>query len=58
VIARNALPLTLADLCRVHGRQKEIAYETGVSEQVLSNWLNRSQSPSLESYFKIRDILR
>ena len=47
----------LSELCRVHGRQKEIAREMGVSEQVLSNWLNGSRSPSLESFFKIRDFL-
>jgi transcriptional regulator with XRE-family HTH domain len=47
----------LSELCRVHGRQKEIAQEMGVSEQVLSNWLNGSRSQSLESFFKIRDFL-
>jgi hypothetical protein len=40
-----------------HGRQKEIAHEIGVSEQVLSNWLNGSRRPSLDSFFKIRDRL-
>ena len=31
-------------LCRVHGRQKEIARKMGVSEEVLPNWLNGSRS--------------
>jgi transcriptional regulator with XRE-family HTH domain len=47
----------LADLCRVHGEQKKIAHAIGVSDQVLSNWIHGSRSPSLESYFKIRDYL-
>jgi len=48
----------LSALCGVHGRQKQIAREMGVSEQALSNWLNGSRSPSLESFFKIRDFLQ
>jgi transcriptional regulator with XRE-family HTH domain len=48
----------LSELCRSHGRQKEIAQEMGVSEQVLSNWLNGSRSPSLDSYFKIQEFLK
>jgi transcriptional regulator with XRE-family HTH domain len=47
----------LSELCGPHGRQKEIAQEMGVSEQVLSNWLNGSRSPSLDSYFKIQEFL-
>jgi transcriptional regulator with XRE-family HTH domain len=47
----------LAELCREHGSQKRTAQTIGVSEQVLSNWLNGSRSPSLESFFKIRDFL-
>ena len=47
----------LEALCRVHGRQKEIAHAIGVSEQVLSNWIHGSRSPSLESFFKIKDFL-
>jgi transcriptional regulator with XRE-family HTH domain len=48
----------LSALCGIHGRQKQIAREMGVSEQALSNWLNGSRSPSLESFFKIRDFLQ
>jgi transcriptional regulator with XRE-family HTH domain len=48
----------LAELCQVHGRQKQVAHEMGVSEQILSNWLSGSRSPSLDSYFKIREFLR
>jgi transcriptional regulator with XRE-family HTH domain len=47
----------LEDLCRIHGQQKQIAHAIGVSEQVLSNWIHGSRSPSLDSYFKIREYL-
>jgi len=33
------------------------AHDAGVSKQVLSNWLNGSRSPSLVTYFKIREFL-
>jgi transcriptional regulator with XRE-family HTH domain len=47
----------LAEFCRTHSRQKEMAKEIGVSAQILSNWLNASRSPGLGSYFNIRDFL-
>jgi transcriptional regulator with XRE-family HTH domain len=47
----------LRDVCRVPGRQQEVAKEMGVSAQVLSNWLTGIRSPSLRSFFKIREFL-
>jgi transcriptional regulator with XRE-family HTH domain len=47
----------LAEICRIHGSQKKIAKEIGVSEQVLSNWMTGMRRPSLGSFFKIRDFL-
>jgi transcriptional regulator with XRE-family HTH domain len=40
------------------GRSKEIADALGVSEQVVSNWLNRRKTPSLDHWFKLQEFAR
>jgi hypothetical protein len=40
------------------GRQKEVAKELGVSEQILSNWLSGSRVPLLKNLFKIEAFLK
>jgi transcriptional regulator with XRE-family HTH domain len=40
------------------GRSKEIADALGVSEQVVSNWLNRRKTPTLDHWFKLQDFAR
>ena len=37
----------LARVCKPRGRQKQVAKELGVSEQVLSNWINDAPSSRL-----------
>jgi transcriptional regulator with XRE-family HTH domain len=48
----------LARVCKPRGRQKQVAKELGVSEQVLSNWINGSRIPMMKNYFKIEDFLK
>jgi transcriptional regulator with XRE-family HTH domain len=48
----------LAKECQPHGRQKEVAKELGVSEQILSNWLSGSRVPLLKNLFKIEAFLK
>jgi transcriptional regulator with XRE-family HTH domain len=48
----------LAKACQPYGRQKEVAKELGVSEQILSNWLSGSRVPLLKNLFKIEAFLK
>jgi transcriptional regulator with XRE-family HTH domain len=48
----------LAKACQPYGRQKEVAKELGVSEQILSNWLSGSRVPLLKNLFKIEEFLK
>jgi predicted transcriptional regulator len=48
----------LAAECEPYGRQKEVAKELGVSEQILSNWLSGSRVPLLKNLFKIEAFLK
>jgi DNA-binding transcriptional regulator YiaG len=43
---------------KVRGRSRVIADTLGVSEQVVSNWLNRRKTPSLDHWFKLQDFAR
>ena len=36
------------------GRQKQLAQEFGVSEQVMSNWLNKRKTPSLKYWLQLQ----
>ena len=40
------------------GRSKEIADSLGVSEQVVSNWLNRRKTPSLDHWLSLQEFAR
>jgi transposase-like protein len=44
----------LAKACQPYGRQKEVAKELGVSEQILSNWLSGSRVPLLKNLVQDR----
>jgi transcriptional regulator with XRE-family HTH domain len=48
----------LAKACQPYGRQKEVAKQLGVSEQILSNWLSGSRVPLLKNLFKIEAFLK
>lgn len=37
--------------------KKEVAKRMGVSQQVLSRWINNHSKPSLEKAFKLADLL-
>lgn len=37
-----------------HGRQRKLADAIGVSEQVVSNWLNRRKTPSLKYWLALQ----
>jgi transcriptional regulator with XRE-family HTH domain len=44
--------------CRAqHGRQREIAAMLGVSEQLVSNWLARRKTPTLQHGLQIQEFL-
>ena len=44
--------------CRAqHGRQRELAAMLGVSEQLVSNWLARRKTPTLQHGLQIQDFL-
>ena len=36
------------------GRQKQLAIHFGVTEQVMSNWLNKHKTPSLANWLKLQ----
>jgi hypothetical protein len=40
------------------GRSRLIADSLGVSEQVVSNWLNRRKTPSLNHWLSLQDFAR
>lgn len=39
-----------------HGRQKDLAKKMDVSEALLSNWIARRKTPSIENYFRLKAI--
>ncbi len=54
----DALMTELKDWCKKeHGRQKALAEELGVTEQLLSNWIARRKTPGLENYLNLRAFL-
>jgi hypothetical protein len=49
----------LTSWCRAkHGRQRELAVLLGVSEQLVSNWLARRKTPTLQHGLQIQEILK
>ena len=66
MIAEMAPPEELDDLMRSlslwckdgRGRQKALAEEMGVSEQLVSNWLAGRKKPSLDKYLQLRAFLK
>jgi transcriptional regulator with XRE-family HTH domain len=40
------------------GRQKALASELGVTEQVISNWLNKRKTPSLSYWLKLQTVAK
>jgi transcriptional regulator with XRE-family HTH domain len=54
----DALMAELRAWCKAkHGRQRDLAAELGVTEQVLSNWIAGRKKPGLENYLKLRAFL-
>jgi transcriptional regulator with XRE-family HTH domain len=41
-----------------HGRQRELAAKLGVSEQLVSNWLARRKTPTLQHGLQIQGLLK
>jgi predicted transcriptional regulator len=41
-----------------HGRQRELAALLGISEQLVSNWLARRKTPTLQHGLQIQEILK
>jgi len=41
-----------------HGRQKALAEELGITEQLLSNWIAKRKTPGLENYLKLQAFLK
>jgi hypothetical protein len=62
VVAPEEVDQLISDLaawCNAeYGRQTEIAEKLGVSKQLVSHWINKRKTPSLESFFKIREFLQ
>jgi transcriptional regulator with XRE-family HTH domain len=55
----DALMAELKAWCKAeHGRQKDLAAELDVTEQVLSNWIAGRKKPGLENYLKLRAFLK
>jgi hypothetical protein len=55
----DALMAELKAWCKAkHGRQRELAAELGVTEQVLSNWIARRKMPGLENYLRLQAFLK
>jgi hypothetical protein len=49
----------LTTWCRgQHGRQRELAAMLGVSEQLVSNWLARRKTPTLQHGLQIQEFLK
>jgi transcriptional regulator with XRE-family HTH domain len=42
---------------REYGRQKDLASRLDTSEELLSNWLARRKTPSIEDYLKLKAFL-
>lgn len=42
----------------MRGRQRMLAEELGVREDVLANWLRLHRTPSLYNWLKLRDVAR
>jgi hypothetical protein len=40
------------------GRQKELAREMGVTEQVMSNWLWKRKTPSLKYWLRLQAVVK
>ena len=40
------------------GRQKELAEELGVTEQVMSNWLWKRKTPSLKYWLQLQAVVK
>ena len=54
----DTLMTKLKDWCKnKHGRQKDLAEELGITEQLLSNWLAGRKKPSLDKYLALRAFL-
>jgi transcriptional regulator with XRE-family HTH domain len=43
---------------KVRGRSRDIADSLGVSEQVVSNWLNRRKTPSLDHWLALQEFAK
>jgi hypothetical protein len=41
-----------------YGRQRRLAKEMGVSEQVVSHWIKRIRTPRLEHWMKLQAFLK
>jgi DNA-binding transcriptional regulator YiaG len=55
----DALMKDISTWCKgIHGRQKVVADEIGVTEQTLSNWIAGRKRPGLANYLKIKEFLR
>jgi predicted transcriptional regulator len=51
----DALMDELLAWCKAErGRQKELARELGVTEQVMSNWLSKRKTPSLKYWLQLQ----
>jgi transcriptional regulator with XRE-family HTH domain len=49
----------LTSWCKAkHGRQRELAAMLGVSEQLVSNWLARRKTPTLQHGLQIQQLLK
>jgi transcriptional regulator with XRE-family HTH domain len=55
----DALVAQLKAWCKKkHGRQKILAEELGITEQLLSNWIAKRKTPGLENYLKLQAFLK
>jgi transcriptional regulator with XRE-family HTH domain len=55
----DAIMAELKAWCKAkHGRQRELASELGVTEQVISNWIARRKMPGLENYLRLQAFLK
>lgn len=55
----DALMAKLRAWCKgKHGRQKALAEELGITEQLLSNWIAKRKTPGLENYLRLQSFLK
>jgi DNA-binding transcriptional regulator YiaG len=55
----DSLISELTSWCKAkHGRQRELAAMLGVSEQLVSNWLARRKTPTLQHGLQIQEFLK